>query len=130
MAVMNTLKKKTDHVESKGIQGEELLVIGCYFSAIIFANLTCAILDNHLNLIIQRLSTKVKTSLISFVMRKLLNFSVTNPSEFTEGKIMNFVGVDSNKFEWSCYQIVLFFKMLLNIVILVVVLAIFTGYVS
>jgi hypothetical protein len=130
MAVMNTLKKKTDHVESKGIQGEELLVIGGYFSGIIFANLTCAILDNHLNLIIQRLSTKVKTSLISFVMRKLLNFSVTNPSEFTEGKIMNFVGVDSNKFEWSCYQIVLFFKMLLNIVILVAILAIFTGYVS
>lgn len=133
MAVMNELKSKTkkeDVGPNKGIEGQELLIIGGYFSAIIFANLTCAILDNHLNLIIQRLSTKVKTSLISFVMRKLLNFSVTNPSEFTEGKIMNFVGVDSNKFEWSCYQIVLFFKMLLNIIILVAILAIFTGYVS
>lgn len=65
----------------------------------IVINLIVAMCEARNTLEMNRIFLRVRSALVSLIMKKMLKYPVTNPSEFTEGKILNFVAIDANKFE-------------------------------
>lgn len=73
-----------------------------------------------------RLSIRIRSCIIQLVIRKAFKFSLLNPSDHTEGKIINFIQVDTQKFETSVFFLVNFLVAILQILIGLVLI----GYVA
>lgn len=70
-----------------------------YFSGLVFAQIFGALLKNYIYCDLSRLSVRLKNGVIFAIFKKLLNISVMNPSEHTEGNILNYINVDAQKLE-------------------------------
>lgn len=70
-----------------------------WYGTIAGTQLLGSILSNYITMDISRIGTRLRGSIIFGVYQKLLRLSVLNPTEHTEGKIINYVQADCQKVE-------------------------------
>lgn len=97
------------HASSGKISSDQIYRYVTYFSIMILINLIVTICESRVTIQVPRISLRIRSSIVSLIMKKMLSYPVTNPNKFTEGKILNFVTIDANRFEqcaifilWLC----------------------------
>lgn len=65
---------------------------------------------NYITCDLSRLSVRLKSGVIFAIYKKLLKISVLNPSEHTEGNILNYINVDAQKLEDAITKLNLLFE--------------------
>ena len=127
------IKTIIDDIKANDSQGaiplEKIYTYIIYFSLMIIVNYFVAIIESVINLEISRISLRVRTSIISLIMKKMLAFPIVNPNKFTEGKILNFVTTDANKFEFCGFYVNQLFKSSLLILLTTIAIGLLAGYV-
>jgi hypothetical protein len=83
----------------------------------LFAQLLSTLLQNWNQMHFSRLSVRIRSCIVQLILKKAFKFSILNPSEHSEGKILNFVQVDTQKFETSVFFVVNFLIAILQIII-------------
>lgn len=99
--VLNELR---DTKVGEKISDEKLFMYSLYMLVLVAIQFLSTVLNNWQNLIVSRLSVRVRSAVTSLLLKKVFKFSVLNPNEYSEGKILNYVTVDANKFEFCCFQ--------------------------
>lgn len=78
---------------------ERTIKLGIYFGSLCICQIVGSFLKNYIYCDLSRLSVRLKCGVIFTVYRKLMRISVLNPSEHTEGNILNYINVDAQKLE-------------------------------
>jgi ABC-type multidrug transport system fused ATPase/permease subunit len=73
--------------------------LGIYLGLICVCQILGSFLKNYIYCDLSRLSVRLKCGVIFTVYKKLMRISVLNPSEHTEGNILNYINVDAQKLE-------------------------------
>lgn len=105
----------TENATAGKVSKNDLTKYIILFSAMVVINLIIALCEARNTLAVNRISLRIRSSLVSLIMKKMLSYPVTNPNEFTEGKILNFVTIDANKFELCALFIMWLFSNLFMI---------------
>lgn len=85
--------------EDKYSGDEKTKRFGMWFGLVIGTQLLGGMLTNYITLNLTRIGIRVKSSVIFTVYKKILRVSVLNPSQHTEGSIVNYVQSDCQKIE-------------------------------
>lgn len=127
--------------EEKYTGDEKIKRFGMWFGLIVATQFLGGMLTNYITLDLTRTGIRLKSSVIFAVFKKILRVSVLNPSQHTEGSIVNYVQSDCQKIEDAVakfslaleafWQIILGFSVSiylihLNVVALVVSYAVLT----
>lgn len=123
-AVIDEIKANS---RSGKIMVDSLYTYITYFFIMIAINFIIAVLEGIIALEVARISLRIKAALISLIMKKMLTYPVVNSSKFTEGKILNFVTTDANKFEICALQFILIFKSIALVILTTVALGQLAG---
>lgn len=81
-----------------------------YFGGVLLSQVLGSILFNYITFDLSRLSVRLKSGVIFAIYKKLLRISVLNPSEHTEGNILNYINVDAQKLEDAITKLNLLFE--------------------
>ena len=73
--------------------------LGIYLALLVVVLFTCAFLYSYTNFQTNRLSFLIRSNLIILVFNKVLKRNNLNPSEHNQGKVINYIQVDSMKVE-------------------------------
>ena len=69
--------------------------LGIFFGSLCLAQILGSLLKNYIYCDLSRLSVRLKCGVIFTIYKKLMRISVLNPSEHTEGNILNYINVDA-----------------------------------
>lgn len=81
-----------------------------YFGGLLLSQIVGAFIYNYIACDLSRLSVRLKSSVIFAIYKKLMKISVLNPSEHTEGNILNYINVDAQKLEDAITKLNLLFE--------------------
>jgi ABC-type multidrug transport system fused ATPase/permease subunit len=73
--------------------------LSIYLGSLCVCQIVGAFLKNYIYCDLSRLSVRLKCGVIFTIYKKLMRISVLNPSEHTEGNILNYINVDAQKLE-------------------------------
>lgn len=88
-----------DLAEEKYRGDERFKRFGMWFGLIILTQFLGGLLINYITIDLTRVGIRLKSSVIFAVYKKILRVSVLNPSQHTEGSIINYVQSDCQKIE-------------------------------
>lgn len=78
---------------------ERTIKLAINLGLICLCQIIAGFLKNYIYCDLSRLSIRLKCGVIFTIYKKLMRISVLNPSEHTEGNILNYMNVDSQKLE-------------------------------
>lgn len=81
-----------------------------FFGGLLLSQVFGSFLYNYIACDLSRLSVRLKSGVIFAIYKKLMKISVLNPSEHTEGNILNYINVDAQKLEDAITKLNLLFE--------------------